>query len=431
MHAADWCGGMRRGGDPVLSGACIDSRRVRRGDLFIALPGENADGHDFVAAAFQKGAAAAMVRAPVRAGAEIIVGDCQTALAELATAWRRRLPVQIAAITGSNGKTTVKGMLSAMCNASGFPSRGGDGNMNNLLGLPLNVLALRPHHRFAVLEAGMDAPGELLQLGAICRPQVALINNAQRAHLGGFSSVAAIARAKGELLETLPADGAAVLPADSEYLPLWKKLAGKRRILTFGFGENADYRGESTAEGLVLPDCQQPIKLRQPGAHNLRNGLAAAAAAAALGLPPDAVRAGLELYAGAPGRLQYKKTAGGALLIDDTYNANPDSMLAALAVLETCEGEKIAVLGDMLALGAAAAQEHKNITAAALAMGAELFTTGKNMQAAGAGEYFADKNELARRLQTHLAGRKNAAILVKGSRGMQMEIIVQALEAAA
>ncbi len=428
LRAAEWCGGSRSGGDPVLSGVCIDSRRVRCGDLFVALPGARADGHDFIAAAINGGAAAAMVTAPSRTATEITVRDCETALALLASRWRRMLGARVAAITGSNGKTTVKGMLASICRAAEPASHWGKGNMNNRLGLSLGVLAMRPHHRLAVLEAGMDAPGELMELGGICRPRVAIITNAQRAHLGGFASVAAIARAKGELIETLPADGAAVLNAADKHLPLWKTLAGRRRVITFGLEENADYRGRADGGGLWLPSCKKPVKLRQPGAHNIRNALAAAAAAAALELPPEAAAAGLESYEGAPGRLQFKRTAEGALLIDDTYNANPDSVAAALAVLAECEGEKFAVLGDMLALGAAAAEEHKNIAAAAVAVGAELFTTGEHMKAAAAGEHFSDKETLARRLRARLRRCKKAAVLVKGSRGMRMETVADALE---
>lgn len=427
-RAAEWCGGRRRGGDPVLSGVCIDSRRVRRGDLFVALPGARADGHDFISAAAAGGAAAAMVTKPARTVPEIIVGDCEKALGMLASRWRRMLPARVAAVTGSNGKTTVKGMLGAICAASGIESYCGAGNMNNLLGLPLGVLSMRPRHRLAVLEAGMDAPGELKELGGICLPRVAVITNAQRAHLGGFASVAAIARAKGELIETLPADGTAVLNADDKHLPLWKELAGGRRVLTFGGGANADYRGGADKDGVRLPVWGRPLKLRLPGAHNVRNALAAAAAAAALDLPPEAVAAGLESYAGAPGRLQFKRTPEGVLLIDDTYNANPDSLSAALLVLAECEGEKFAVLGDMLALGAASGAEHAAAGRAARAAGARLWATGECMKSADADEYFTDKAELARRLRGRLKKCKTAAVLVKGSRGMRMETVVKMLE---
>ncbi len=415
----------------MLSGICIDSRRARRGDLFVALPGERADGHDFVADAAGHGAVAAMVTAPARAASEIVVDHCETALAQIATQWRGQFGGRVVAVTGSNGKTTVKEMLASIFRATGKPAYRSSGNMNNRIGLSLSVLGLRPQHQFAVLEAGMDAPGELRELGGICRPQAAVINNAQRAHLGGFASVAEIARAKGELIETLPADGTAVLNADDPHLSLWQKLAGKRRALTFGFGKNADYRGEVSAGGLRLPGLDKPVKLRLPGAHNIANGLAAAAAASALKIPPAVIAAGLESCEGAPRRLQFKKTPAGVILIDDTYNANPDSLAAALAVLGGCAGEKFAVLGDMLALGDAAAAEHLTAAKAARAAGAHLLTVGEHMQAANPDGHFRDKESLARELQKRLARCKTAAVLVKGSRGMRMETLADMLEGGA
>ncbi|MGI9298682.1 MAG: UDP-N-acetylmuramoyl-tripeptide--D-alanyl-D-alanine ligase [Gammaproteobacteria bacterium] len=430
-RVAEWCGGRRCGGDPILSGVCIDSRRARCGDLFVALPGARVDGHEFVAAAAEAGAAASLVAVPSRtARAQIVAGDCEIALSRLAAGWRRTFSAaRVVAVSGSNGKTTVKEMLAAICRAAAGERRVlcSRGNMNNRLGLSLAVSEMRPHHRFAVLEAGMDAPGELRELGEICRPHVAVLNNAQRAHLGRFSSVAAIARAKGELVETLPADGVAVLNADDPHLSLWRELAGGRRIFTFGFGGDAEYRGAMRDGGLALPGRSAPIKLRVAGVHNARNALAAAAAAAVLQLPPESAAAGLESFPGAPGRLQFKKTAGGALLIDDSYNANPDSLSVAFSVLSECEGEKFAALGDMLALGNSAAAAHKAAVAEAAALKIHLLTTGENMKEAGA-PHFSDKESLARELRNQLRRRPRAAVLVKGSRGTRMETVVRFLE---
>ena len=429
-RAAEWCGGRRCGGDPILSGVCIDSRRARCGDLFVALPGERADGHDFAAEAMNQGAAAVMVATPVsEVCSQIMVVDCESALARLASAWRHDFNGKVAAITGSNGKTTVKEMLAAIVREVTSPFRvfASRGNMNNRLGMSLSVLEIAPQHKFAVLEAGMDAAGELRELGGICRPHVAVVNNAQRAHLGMFSSVTDIARAKGELIESLSADGIAVIAADDPHLSLWRELAGKRRTITFGFTAAADYRGEWRDGRLYMPSQSQPLQLQVAGRHNAHNALAAAAAAEALGFPTEKAAVGLESFTGVDGRLQFKKTPGGAMLIDDTYNANPDSLAAALTVLAECDGEKFAVLGDMLALGDAAAKEHRAAGEAAAAAGAELLTVGEEMKAA-AGRHFADRESLLEYLRGRLEKCKQATVLVKGSRGMHMETVARALE---
>ena len=430
-RVAEWCGGRRQGGDPILSGVAIDSRRVLSGDLFVALPGERANGHDFLADATAKGAAAALVSSPGRAHfSEIIVGDCEIALARLATKWRQMFSdIRVTGITGSNGKTTVKEMLAAICRseigaAHVFSTHG---NMNNRLGLSLAVCGLRAHHRIAVLETGMDAQGELLELGGICRPHIALINNAQRAHLGGFASVAAVAAAKGELIETLPPDGIAVLNADDSNLPLWKKIAGKRRTITFGFANDADYRGALRDGNLHIPGCAAPVQLQVGGMHNIRNALAAAAAGFALSLRAESAAAGLESFSGVPGRMQFKKLCGGLTIIDDSYNANPDSLAAAFAVLADCEGEKFAALGDMLALGDAAAAAHADAVREAKSRDIRLLTIGDEMKAAGA-PHFADTESLARVLREQIRDCSRATVLVKGSRGMRMERVVAALE---
>lgn len=429
-RVAELCGGRRQGGDPMLSGVCIDSRRVRFGDLFIALSGENTNGHDFVSVAEQQGAAAAMVQLPVSAKTQIVVGDCEQALVKLASGWRNVFAGRAAAVTGSNGKTTVKEMLAAICRAAAGDQHvfSTHGNMNNRLGLSLAVLELQPHHQYAVLETGMDAPGELLELGGICRPHVAIVNNAQRAHLGGFASVADIARAKGELIETLPPDGVAVLNAADQHISLWRKLAGKRKVLSFGFDQDADFRGEIRGDALHFPNHSTPVKLQVPGAHNLGNALAAAAAASVMSLPPESVVNGLSSFNGVAGRLQHQQLSDNILLIDDTYNANPDSLLAGLKVLSECQGEKFAALGDMLALGESSAAEHAAAVAAADAMNIRLFAVGEQMKAAAGARGFADKESLVQELMAQLKACQQGAVLVKGSRGMQMETVVRMLK---
>ena len=431
-EAAQWCGGRRWGGDPILTGVCIDSRQARGGDLFVALPGAHTDGHQFITAAAGSGAVAAMVSESSinNAGvARIVVGDCGEALRRLAATWRLRFTGTLIAITGSNGKTTVKEMLASICRAAAGEAQvhHSSGNFNNRLGVPLSLLGLRVRHHLAVLEAGMDAPGELRELGRLLRPQVVVINNVMRAHLGGFNSLAEIAAAKGELLESLPANGTAILNADDVHLPLWKKLAGARRVLTFGFGDAADYRGTWQNGVLHLP-TGEAVTLQTAGAHNANNALAAAAAATALNLLPPSIIAGLAEFEGVVGRLQFIQ-CGNWLIIDDSYNANPDSVLAALAVLAAQAGEKIAILGDMLDLGTAAADAHRQVLAAATDAAIEVFSVGEHFGRAGSAQHFADKEALLKSLRSRLGGR-TATLLVKGSRGMGMETIARALTAA-
>ena len=429
---AQWCNGWRRGEDPMLSGVSIDSRRVRAGDLFVALPGARVDGHDFVADAIRVGASSAMVTYPLSVGSQVVVSNCAIALARAATKWRDVYGGKIVAITGSNGKTTVKEMLAAICRVA----MGEDnvycsyGNMNNYLGVSLSVLALRHRHQIGLLETGMDTFGELLELGGICRPHIALINNAQRAHLGNFESVAAIARAKGELIQTLPADGVAVINGDDVSAQLWRQLADKRRVIAFGFGADVDYRAKRQNGKLMLPHDDVWLKPPLLGEHNINNVLAAAAAAAALEIPAPLIRRGLESFGGVSGRLQFMRF-NKIVIIDDTYNANPDSMMAALAVLQECPGEKIAILGDMLALGEAATDEHHQLVVTAKAMGAQVLGIGKYMTAAinhvGGGDAFEDKESLLADLFKRLNNKTatTVTVLVKGSRGMAMEIIVK------
>jgi UDP-N-acetylmuramoyl-tripeptide--D-alanyl-D-alanine ligase len=273
----------------------------------------------------------------------------------------------------------------------------------------------------------MDAPGELTELGQMVRPQVAIINNCQRAHIGNFSSLDDIAAAKGELITTLPVDGVAVLNAADPYLNMWQQLAGTRQVLTFGFpGEGADFCGDWDGKHLQLPNGTQ-VMLRVPGMHNARNALAAAAAAQVLKLPETAVCTGLESFTGVAGRLRFIHRRQ-LLIIDDSYNANPDSALAAMAVLSDCDGEKIAVLGDMLALGKAADAAHRQIIDAAQQANATVFAVGEHMQAA-TGSGFSSKAALLKALNARLdAAEGQIVVLVKGSRGMKMEDIVSTLE---
>ncbi len=433
------CGGEMRGeGGARIAGVRIDSRQIQAGELFVALRGKRAEGSDYAADAKMRGASAAMLpRAnPELALPQIVAADCAAALAQLAGEWRARLcgfRGKLALVTGSNGKTTVKGMLANIARADAGKKAvcESEGNFNNALGLPLSLLRLRARHRYAVLEAGMDSPGELTFLGNIAKADVALITNAQRAHLAGFESVAAIARAKGEILQTLPENGAAILNADDEHLPLWRKLAWGVRTVTFGFTEDADVCGRAMEGGVCIAGVGE-IFLRVFGAHNAHNALAAAAAARAMGIGEEEIKKGLESFAGTAGRLQFRRGAGGLTVIDDSYNANPDSTIAALQVLAKQPGEKIAALGDMLALGKESAEEHRKL-GAHIPKDIRLFAVGEMMQntvaAAKDGLHCESKKELTEAVQNAVrkCGGGTVAVLVKGSRGMEMETVADAL----
>src|SRR5574340_460349 len=331
--------------DIVVDGVSTDTRTLRRGELFIALRGERFDGHDFVDTALAHGAAAAMVdrtwadgrgaTAPV-----VAVSLKHQALGALAGHWRERYTLPLIAVTGSNGKTTVKEMTAAILRAQaardGYDAARAvlatQGNLNNDVGMPLMLLRLDAAHRAAVIEMGMNHPGELRYLTHIARPTVAVVNNAQRAHLEGLGSVADVARAKGEIYEGLQAGGVAVINADDPFCPLWRDLNRERTVVTFGVQGGADVgaahrsRGFGSLVALVTPQGRADLELRVPGVHNVRNALAATAAALAAGASLDAVVEGLGGYGGVKGRLQVRPALGGAILIDDTYNANPDSV---------------------------------------------------------------------------------------------------------
>jgi UDP-N-acetylmuramoyl-tripeptide--D-alanyl-D-alanine ligase len=307
----------------------------------VALVGERFDGHGYVAEAMRRGAAAALTARETQADfpvSQVIVeGDTKAALGRLAGHWRRKFSLPVVALTGSNGKTTVKEMLAAMLAAyCGGPDTvlATEGNLNNDIGMPLTLLRLRDPHRFAVIEMGMNHAGEIDYLTRIAEPTVAIVNNAHRAHVGMLGSVEAIARAKGEIYAGLRPGGIAVVNADDRFADYWKGLNPGRRVVTFGLDRPADVR--ATREGnqvrFVTPADAFAVTLQVSGEHNVRNALAACAAAHALEIPPEAMQEGLRHFTGVPGRLQ-RRRAGGGWVIDDTYNANPDSMKAAVQVL--------------------------------------------------------------------------------------------------
>lgn len=457
MEAAQAIGGSVINGEGVFVGVSTDSRTLGAGELFIALRGENYDGHDYVLAALARGAAAAMVEAAwVRKHEDVadglpllIVADTRLALGELARNWRGRFTLPLIAITGSNGKTTVKEMCAAIlreqarrdgCDAE-LAVLATSGNLNNDIGMPLMLLRLRLTHRVAVIEMGMNHAGEISYLTDIARPTVAVVNNAQRAHLAGLGGLAEVARAKGEIFAGLSQGGTAVINADDAHAPLWREMAGNHCVIGFGLeptsGESPQVSAKYTAHAfggilqLGTPGGAVEVVLKVPGRHNAMNALAATAATLAVGADLDAVAAGLSNYAGVKGRLQCRPAQGGASLIDDSYNANPDSVCAAIDVLAALPGKKILVLGDMGEVGEGAAQIHDEIGGYAksmgldrlLALGEHGVTAARNFGSGGA--HFKSVAALLETLRPLLD--RETTILVKGSRFMKMERVAEAI----
>ena len=444
-------------GDRQFAGVSADTRSIAAGDLFVALKGENFDGHEYVRQALAKGAAAAMVES---AWAEahpddlplVVVKDSRRALGELAANWRSRFVLPLIGITGSNGKTTVKEMCASIfrqqaqsSGAAAGPAALRDsvlataGNLNNDIGLPLTLLKMRAGHVAAVIEMGMNHVGEIAYLTNIARPTVAVITNAQRAHLEGLGGVAAVAREKGSIFAGLPADGTAVINADDPHAGLWRDLNPSRRILTFGLSRPADVTARYILQPfgsllqLTMPggESGHEVRLGLPGMHNVMNALAAAAAALAAGVPVAAIAAGLSAAGGVKGRLQRLKARNGATLIDDSYNANPDSVRVAIDVLAAMQGKKILVFGDMGEVGEQAGQFHDEIGGYAKSMGVDRMLALGDLSAAavrnfdGGAEHFKSVAALLDALVPLLDA--NTTVLVKGSRFMKMERVVEAV----
>ncbi|MDD3650765.1 UDP-N-acetylmuramoyl-tripeptide--D-alanyl-D-alanine ligase [Immundisolibacter sp.] len=421
-----------------FTGVGTDSRTLAAGELFVALAGPRFDGHDYLPAVAAAGAAGAVVRRPHPALPCLVVADPLAALGRLAAAWRGRFTLPLLAVTGSSGKTTIKELLAAALAGLG-PVLATRGNRNNHIGVPLTLLELRPAHRAAVIEMGMNHPGEIAHLAALAGPTVGVIGNAGAAHLEGLGSVAAVARAKGELIERLPADAVAVLNADDAHLPLWRELAGARRVISFGLDQPADVTAEYTlsADGSALelrtPAGSIATRLALLGRHNVLNALAATAAALAAGADLADIAKGLATVRPVPGRLYPLTGQAGARLIDDSYNANPLSVRAAIEVLAGLPGERLLVLGDMRELGADAARLHADCGAAARAAGIEHLVTLGPLATHAASAFGAGAvacTELAQVIDA--AGallQPDLIALIKGSRSAGMERVVQALAA--
>lgn len=437
-EVALWTRGRLFGADAVIDAVAIDSRRIAPGTLFVALKGEHADGHDFVAAAAANGATAALVaRRAETVLPQVLVDDVLLALGDLASAVRAQRRARVVGITGSSGKTTVKGLLAAILARRGV-THVSAGNYNNEIGLPLTLLAMPADAEYAVLEMGAGKPGDIAYLAAIARPQVALVTNIAPAHLERMGSVDGIAATKGAMYQALPADGIAVINADDAYAGFFAGLAGSRRVLRFGLGSAVEVGAAGLALAaagshfrLMTPAGAVAVRLPLPGRHNVHNALAAAAVATALDIPLADIVAGLETASAVPGRLVRRAMAGGWTLIDDTYNANPGSAAAAIAVLALSGGETWLVFGDMAELGAGAEALHAAVGAQARAAGiGRLFTVGRLSRAASAafgdaGAHFDDQAALIAALRDAL--HAGVTCLVKGSRSSGMERVVAAL----
>ena len=425
----------------VFRDVSTDTRTLPPGCLFFCLRGERFDAHDFADQAVAGGAVALVVERRLDLEVpQIVVPDTRLALGSAAAGWRARFNIPVIAVTGSNGKTTVTQMLATiLATAAGEAGRlATRGNLNNDIGLPLTLLRLRPEHRYAVVELGMNHPGEIAYLASIAQPTVALVNNAQREHQEFMGTVEATAHENGAAIEALPADGVAVFPADDDCAEIWRRLSGKRRCLDFGFRQPAAVgaRYHAVPGGLQLeldtPEGPVTCRLQSTGAHNAHNAAAAASAGLAAGIAPDVIRQGLEAFTPVSGRGVIRQAHNGATVIDDTYNANPDSVRAAIELLATIEGTRVLVLGDMGEVGEQGPQFHAEIGGFAREQGLHaLLALGELTQASisafsdPTGEHFVEIESLIEKAR-QLAG-PGATLLVKGSRFMKMERVVQAL----
>lgn len=430
--------GRLTGADTRFSGVSTDTRTIADGNVFFALSGPAFDGHAFVDEAASRGAVAAVVSREISTSLPTInVEDTRSALGMHAAAWRNRFSIPVVAVTGSNGKTTVREMIAAIL-AEQFRVHQSEKNYNNEIGLPLTLCGLTSAHQAAVVEMGASAAGEIATLASLAQPTVSVVTNAGPAHLEGFGSLDGVARAKGELFENLGANAIAVINADDIYAPLWRQLAGRRHVATFGIVKPAEF----TARSVVLHDDRTmfilsspigsaEISLKVPGLHNVSNALAAVAASVAAGASITDIARGLKRMEGVSGRLQLKDTSNGARLIDDTYNANPQSLKTAVDYLVSLGGEAWLVIGDMRELGEDSATLHADTGRYAKGRGVSHLLTigelaGHASQAFGnGGEHFESIEALIARLGDATGPGSN--ILVKGSRGMRLERITDAL----
>lgn len=434
--------GVMSGADVEIKSVSTDSRNISGGDLFIALKGPNFDGSAFIGDVKAKGAVAVVVEHPVAEDiTQIIVRDTRLALGQLAAAVKTKLAPQTIAVTGSAGKTTVKEMMAAILSRRG-KVLSTQGNFNNDIGVPLTMLRLTPQHQYAVLELGANHQGEIAYTTALAKPDVAIITNVAPSHLEGFGDVYGVARAKGEIFNAVSATGLAVIPADSEYVDYWlTRLEGKRVVRFSADNTAAEYHALSVAlnaEGcagfdMICPTGKQYIQLTLPGRHNVANALAAAAACIEMGASLTDVQSGLAEMQAVKGRTNVKMVSAGIRLIDDTYNANVESVKAAIDLLASYSGYRVLILGDMAELGADARLYHEEIGLYAKKSGINLlFTLGVLSQSAsdlfnGQGAHFSSRQTLLQRLMPIVLEQQEVTLLVKGSRSAKMELVVQDL----
>jgi UDP-N-acetylmuramoyl-tripeptide--D-alanyl-D-alanine ligase len=434
------------GDDRAFESVSTDTRTLAPGQLFFALQGENFDATAFIEEAGRRGAAGAVVarRQPSELP-QVEVPDTLEALGLFAKDWRARFAIPVIAVTGSNGKTTVKEMVASILLAELGDQNAlvvTQGNLNNEIGLPLTILRLRDLHRMAVLEMGASHPGDIAYLAGIAAPGTGIVTNAGAAHLEGFGTREAVAATKGELFEGLPADGVAIINRDDAFFETWLQLSGSKNVRTFGLSPEADYSARDIRETTADGDCELEfaiesrdgaldIRLPMAGRHNVLNALAAVAATRAVGVSVEAVQRGLAAMGNMPGRLRAVPGAGGATIYDDSYNANPVSVRAAIEFLAGRGGKTWLVLGDMAELGPDSAELHRETGAAAKASGvSRLFCVGPESRAAAeafgdGGQWFESLDVLAKAMTS--TGRNNVTILIKGSRCMGLEKLVDIL----
>ena len=435
-----------------------DSRKLMAGELFIALQGERFDAHHFLDDVQKQGAAAVIISdaaACPKSMPAVYVTDTRKSLAELAHAWRKQYAIPLAVVTGSNGKTTVKEMI-----ASIFKEAVGStqtlmtqGNLNNEIGLPLTLLQLRSEHRLAVIELGMNHPGETAELAAIAKGNIALINNAQREHQEFMQSIDAVANEHAAVILALPHDGIAVFPAENPYTALWREAAGSRKQIDFAWQSSKTEKSNAVVRGYALSnDAIQielhagaiQVQLKTLGEHNCANALAACAVALAAGISLDTIRLGLEKFMPVSGRMQVQQLSAHTRLINDTYNANPDSVVAAINALAQHTGERYLVLGDMGEVGTQGPEFHEELGRYAAKCGIEhLLTLGDSSQIAtvaylkakpnGQAKHYSELSQLNQDLQSQISREslehtRVITVLIKGSRFMRMERVVEALQ---
>lgn len=434
-QVAQWLDAQLQGDDVVFHGVSTDSRQLEPGMLFVALQGPNHDGHDHVAAAQAAGAVAAVVARPLPIDIpQLVVGDTLLALGAMAAAWRKTLGTPLVAITGSNGKTTVKEMCAAIFSQVG-PTLATHGNLNNNIGVPLTLLRLSAEHRYGVIEMGANHAGEIAYLTSMVAPQVALITNAGAAHLEGFGSLEGVARAKGEIYAGLGEDGVAIINADDRYAPLWHELAEGHRVITFGADADvsATYQVDEKGQLLLWRGLDHECAFTLPllGEHNLRNALAASAAALALELDSSVIAKGLQGMKPVQGRLYLRRGIENATIIDDSYNANPASLIAGLKVLAGFSGKRYLALGDMGELGEGAQAMHREMGEQALQLGIDRLYAygGLSLEACegfgSEGRHFSEQQQLIDALRPDL--HADVTVLVKGSRSSHMDRVADAL----